>query len=1069
MYSLRDSIIKPEDLIRRLKEIGQDTVAITDHGSSLGGVSLYKALKAEGIRYLHGVEFYITEDATVKDKASRYHHLVALCKNETGRLNLNRLISLSEHSAHKYYKPRIDFSMLSEYGDGLIILSACLAGEICRQLAAGDYAGAKETALRYQRRFGADYYLEIQSHRDGEQIKINPQILRLSRETGIPLVVTCDAHYAWEKDRTYQSKYAFNGAYKEDGESYLDCFLQSEEEVRARLPGLPQEAIDEAIANTHAIAERCRVEMPLSPPIMPYIHTPPQYKDNYTWLEDLCRKGFRQKLNIDLDRASLQNPQGLQHTQEEINNYIARYEYERDSLTRMGFTDYILLVFSYANVAKRRGIARGSGGGSLICYLTNITNIDPVEHGLYFERFIDTGALDLLESGEITPSELKIPDIDLDFSADSCKEVLHFLFETYGEEYVASIGKFGTNQTKGTIRDLCKVLDIDLITADTIAKAFEVFEIDEIDRMMAGELERPGSAQDAIRVVKDYPELFDYVRKLNGLPKSFGLHACGKVISTQALDDFLPSCYDADGVRYLQGDMHDVEDVGLVKIDVLGLRTLDQQYDALELAGLSEAFISPKQDFADPKVLELFRTGDTLGVFQMSSYGMRQTLRKMEVSGIEDLSIANALYRPGAMSYIDEFCRRRIGKVTFEYLHPDLEPILRNTYGIIVFQEQLIEIGRLAGIRNPDLLRKATGKKNPKLLAQVKPELEEKLKARGWTDAQFGTLWADMLEFANYSFNKAHASAYGIIAYNTAKLKAYYPAEFYAGLCNSYIGKSAFVKEEAAEIMSDMLRHRVSLLLFDYREDHRRCSTSRGKLRYAIPLIRDCNVQDGEILYRHRGGAHSHLWRLLRDLNADGLGQAKLEILIHLGFFHRFCNSKQALRILDVLRLFRFGERRQMRKEQVHGGFLAKLLEACSTGVNAKGQPLKTYKDIQVPALLDAAEDTITRSDIPDFDYKNRAATQQQYLGFVSLVTGREEDRPKLFVKSVTPLHRKRDGRQFDYSVIAQSIGSGRETRYTVFNKVFHAEPIHSEDVILCTHYERDGKYFTLTGYEHLF
>ena len=1088
MYSLRDSIIKPDDLIRRLKEIGQDTVAITDHGGSLGGVSLYKALSAENIKYIHGVEFYVCDDVNIKDKDSKYYHLVALCKNETGRLNMNTLISMSEHPDHRYYKPRIDFNMLSQYGDGLVIMSACMAGEVSRHLMDGNTTKAVEIVLKYKERFGDDYYLEVQAHRDDEQIELNKKILNISKEFGIGCVVTCDAHHTYESDRQYQMKYAFNGAYKEDGESYLDCFIQSESEVRDRLWYFDDETISSVIKMTHTIADKCDVEMPLSAPIMPKVDTPEEFSNNKQWLEKLCEDGFKEKLNIDVnnrcvfdknrklfqpvydENGFLTGYDDVELSEDKVIEYIDRYLYELDSLNRMGFIDYILLVYSYANIAKRRGIARGSGGGSLICYVTNITNIDPIEHGLYFERFIDVGALALLESGEITAKELKIPDIDLDFSGESCAEVLKFLYNKYGEERVASIGKFGTNQTKGTIRDMCKVLDIDLETADRIAKSFENYEIGEIDLMISGEIDSTANAEEAISYVKKYDELFDYVRKLNGLPKSFGLHACGKVISTRELDYFLPSCYDADGVRYLQGDMHDVEDVGLVKIDVLGLRTLDQEYDTLEMSDEDKDFINPKQRYDDEKVLEIFRNGDTLGIFQFSSHGMRQTLKKMNVSGIEDLSIANALFRPGSMAYIDDFCKRKKGEEKFEYLHPDLEGILNNTYGIIVFQEQLIEIGRLAGIHNPDLLRKATGKKNPKLLAQVKPELEEKLKARGWSDEQFDKLWADMLDFAKYSFNKAHSSAYGILAYLTAKQKAYYPAEFFAGLCNSYIGHSAYVKEKAEEIIADAKRHKVIIEPFNFRDDHRKCSVKNGRIVYAIPLIRDCNTAAAEALYKNKDTKREYFWQLVVDLLNSGLDASKLKILIRLGFFEEFGNIKKLLRIYDVLEFFKFGERKSIKKSQVvEGDFMYNVISENSTSTNAKGEELKTFKDLNIEKILNTYEDNIRNLNLEDMDFKNKIATQKEYLGFVSLTTGREEDRPKLYVKDVIPLVRKKDKAQFGYSVIAQSIGSGIETRYTVFNRVFKEAPVQKDDIIRCTRYERDGQYFRLCSYQHIF
>lgn len=1069
MYSLRDSIIRPEDLIARLKEIGQDTVAITDHGGSLGGVTLYQKLKADGIRYIHGCEFYICDDVSVKDKDSKYYHLVALCKDEAGRRNLNRLISISERPENRYYKPRIDFGLLSKYGDGLVILSACLAGEVSRAILDGDMGKARKTAIHYRARFGEDYYLEVQAHSDPQQIAVNREIVRMSKQLGIPCVATTDAHYTWEEDRKYQAKYAFNGSYREDGEAYVDCFVQSEAEVRQRLAYLDDATVDELISNTHTIADKCQMEIPLSAPIMPKVDTPPQFQNNHDWLASLCAAGFKRKLNIDLETCLPASPGGLQLGKDEISAYISRYQYELNALDKMGFVDYILLVYSYASVGKRRGIARGSGGGSLINYLTDITNIDPIEHGLYFERFIDVSALSKLESGEITAKELKIPDIDLDFSKDSCDEVLRFLYRKYGEDKVASIGKFGTNQTKGTIRDMCKVLDIGLTEADRIAKCFENYEIDEIDRMISEELPTPEGAKEAVSCVKSYGELFECVRKLNGLPKSFGLHACGKIVATRELDYFLPSCYDSNGIRYLQGDMHDVEDMGLVKIDVLGLRTLDAEYDALEQSGEGADFLDPKQDYSDRKVLDIFRKGDTVGIFQMSSPGMKKTLKNMNVGGIDDLSAANALFRPGSLQYIDNYCRRKAGKEQFEYLHPDLEPILKNTYGIIVFQEQLIEIGRMAGLHNPDQLRKATGKKNPKLLAEVQPELHEKLLARGWSEAQFDKLWSDMLEFARYSFNKSHSSAYAIIAYMTAKQKAYYPAEFYCGLCNSYIGKSDFVKNEAAEIVGDMMRHGIRVAPANFRNDHRRCNVMDGKVIWGIPLIRDCNIALGDALYALRDIDQPHFWRVAKILWDKGM-KSKVEILVKLGFFHEYGTAKELLRVLDLAEMFKMGDRKSIKKSAVSGSeFLTGVLQAHSSSANANGKELATFKILDCGSVLDACEDHIKTLNLGEFSDKEMILTQQEYLGALAIPTGKGSDKKKLFINSVFPLNRKSDGKLFGYNVSYTSVGSGVSNSMTVFSERFNKAPISPGNIVLCKDWTKDKNgYFRMLDYEHL-
>lgn len=1261
MLSLRDSIIKPDEMVTRLKEIGQNAIAVTDHGTSLGGVSIYKLLKENDIKYIHGCEFYICDDTKIKDKDNKYYHLIVLCKNETGRLNMNRLITLSNRPENRYYKPRIDFEMLSKYGDGLIILSACLAGEISRFLFREDYERAEKTALKYKERFGEDYYLEIQSRMERSQIIVNKRIKELAAKLGIECAVTTDAHYTYKSDQKYQNKYAFNGSYKEDGETYTDCYIQSELEIRENLDYFDDDFIDRVISNTSVIADKCNVEMPLSAPIMPHIEIPPEYSSDKEWLESLCEDGFKKKLNIDVKTRTTFDPERTQpvylcdndgelmtdnegnpiikgyepwiYTDEELNAYIDRYEYELNALDKMGFVGYILLVYSYANVAERRGIARGSGGGSLINYVTNITDIDPIEHGLYFERFIDVGALDLLESGEITAKELKIPDIDLDFSGKCCNDVMNYLYNRYGEDRVASIGKFGTNQTKGTIRDMCKVLDIDLATADSIAKSFEHYEIEDIDNMISGAIPKEHGAATAIYYVESYEELFDYVRKLNGLPKSFGLHSCGKVVATKDLDYFLPSCYDSNGIRYLQGDMHDVEDVGLVKIDVLGLRTLDEIYDTLEQSGQTKDFIDSKQNYHDPKVLDIFRKGDTAGVFQMASPGMKKTLKNMNVSGIEDISIANALYRPGAMAYIDDFCSRKQGKTTVEYLHPDLEPILKNTYGIIVFQEQLIEIGRLAGLRNPDLLRKATGKKNPALLNQVKPELEEKLKQRGWSDEQFNKLWEDMLAFARYSFNKcvskdtkfwmgetsltveqlyfaandidyakkmnledirkrilkngnygtaisyyedgylrantitniqqagvkdlihiktksgkyitctgnhkiptrrgikeakdivaasiicigdevcvadsefkfeevvfkyscfpvmtydvtmadpahnfmanngilvcnSHSSAYGIIAYDTAKLKAYYPAEFYAGLCNSYIDKSSFVKDNAAEITEDMERHNIPIQKFDYKQDHRKCLAVDGKVRFGIPLIKDCNISLGENLYEISKQGYKTFYEIIDALIESGANSRQINILIKLDFFTDFGNANELLHMVEAYDFLKYGEAKKITRIKAAESGLESLIAKYSTNKNKDGSESKSYTIIDIQGLLSAVENDIRQKQYPDVPFREKIKSQKEVLGFINLTTNKDEDRRKLIILDVFPLKSRGRDDIWAYRIKAKSVGSGLVSSLTVREYIYSETPVMPMDIIFANGISKNAKgYWYLDEYRKI-
>lgn len=1070
MYSLNDSIIRPEELIQRLKELGQKAVAITDHGNMYAGVHIYKLCKENDIKYIHGCEFYICDDAKIKDKDHPYYHLIVLCKNEQGRLNLNKLVSLSELPDNFYYKPRIDFEMLETHKDGLIICSACLAGELARFISADNYEEAVTRALKYKQVFKDDYYIEIQSHKDKDQIAVNKKLVELAGDNDIEIVVTTDAHYTWEKDRQYQNIYAFGGKYKEDGESYIDCYMQSEEEVREKISYLPPEIVNKAIRNTQVIADKCNVELPLSAPIMPKVETPPEYKDNLSWLQEICRNGCRQKLGFDID--TLEDAENPTVSKEERQKYKDRYEYEMDSLSRMGFVDYTLLVYSYANVGKRRGKGRGSGGGSLVNYFSNITDVDPIEHGLFFERYVDVSALGALERGEITAKELKIPDIDLDFSGEDCKKVLKWIYDKYGKEKVASIGKFGTNKTKGCIRDLCRNMEIDLTTADVIAKSFEDFQIEDLDAIIESNEKLPMNMQTAYEFTQQYPKLFDYVRKLSGLPKSFGLHACGKVIATRDLDEFLPSCYDDNGIRYLQGEMHDVEDVGLVKVDILGLRTLDHEYDALELSGNGEEFINPKQSYDDDRVWNVFRQGDTTGIFQFASKGMKETLKKMNVSTIYELSIANALFRPGAMAHIDEYCDRKHGKEPVTYYHPDLEPILKDTYGIIVYQEQLIQIARLAKMHNPDILRKLVGKKSAALIPIVKPELHDGLIARGWSEEQFQMLWDVIMASCQYLFNLSHASAYAILAYMTAKLKTYYPAEFYAGLLSSYIDSGNF-KDDSPEYFADIARHKITFEPFSFRNDHRKCSVKDGKIVYALPLVRDMNTETAEILYKNRDFKGDYFFELLFKLYKDGLRKSVLSKLISLDMFPGFGNSRQLQMILDACEFIKWGEKDKMlKKTAAKNTELDKIISNYSTDLNTKGEVTATYSNIKWNDVMGEYEMKVITAGIPDVNIKVKVVNQKEMIGLAPFPTGRDEDRSLLFVTDVKPLCNHTTGSQFGYSVFTSSFGSGIRSRFTVKGKQYREwdeNPIHQNDIIRCLGYQSERGYFNLTLWKQVY
>lgn len=805
-YSLLDAIIKIDELMDRLVELGQTACAITDHGNMYGAVEFYKSAKAHGIKPIIGCEVYVCGDVTVMKRENKMHHLILLCRNEIGRQNLQKLVT--ESTKYKFNKrPRIDFEMLKKYHEGLICCSACMVGEVAYALQNDDVELAYDIARKYKELFQDDYYIEYQSHRSPAQQQLNAQLVQLALDLQIKYVVTCDSHYLYKEDQKYHNIFVQVGQSREAGETYDDCFVQSEDEVYQ----FCQSTIDynaTAIANTHEIAEKCNVDYPLSAPIIPHTNIPAGYNTEEEYLRDLCDKGWKSKGFADwsLDRWKQYMSEDIYDTDghlverrdfvsfnsvdEIVQIYKDRLEYEFNAVLKMGFEGYYVLVHSYVSAAYRRGIARGSAGGSLIAYLSGIVDIDPIKYGLYFERFIDVGALDLLADGSITKKELKIPDVDEDFSPTNRDTVMKYIIDTYGSENVVCLGQFQYIWAKGSIKDIGKVLGIPFEITNEMTKKLGDESIDEA--LELGLLDEYTSK---------YPDLFVYVSKLAGLPKSYGVHPCGRVISMRDAVFYNALEYNADTNTYsLQGDMHTADDLGLVKIDLLGLRTLDVIYDVLEMIGKDYSFIAPHNiDLCDKEVWKEFANGNSLQIFQFESPGMRNMLKDMQCNSIDDLSAANALYRPGSKDYIPNYINRKKGLEPVTYINQMVEPILKSTYGIIVYQEQLIEIGRLAGLRNPDELRQATAKKKPKLMAKIEPEMKNGLITKGWTQEQVDTLWDDILKFARYSFNKSHSAAYALTAYITMYLKVHYPVEFITASINSYDGKTDKIAEIIAE------------------------------------------------------------------------------------------------------------------------------------------------------------------------------------------------------------------------------------------------------------------------------
>lgn len=875
-YSLLDGMSRIEDVVQKVATLKQRAFAVTEHGNVFSAVKAHKLAKKENIKHIFGAEFYITENRFIKNKDKKYYHLTILAKNEKGRLNINKLATMGYLEGY-YSKPRIDHELLKKHSEGLIILSGCMASELQQALAGGkigdgdifitesNITNAKGVIKWYRDVFGADYYLEVQAHRDYRQQKLNRAIVDLAVDMGIEYVATTDSHFVNEEDLELHSIFIQIGQNREPHEdTYKDTHIMSAEEVVKKLTDkMTYEEAEKAVKTSLIIADKCNAELPFSAPLVPHVDTPFEFKDEEEYIKELCNQGWKKRRIHKLPK-------------EKQIEYKERLIYEFEANKRLGFISYNLLVYSYVNSAKRRGIARGSGGGSLILYLLEIVDVDPIKYGLYFERFIDVGQLDLLREGVITEKELKYPDVDSDFGTRDREKVVQFIENKYTKEKFASLGQFGYIWDKSAIKDVGRVLGIDFNILNNMTKDLQGLTI--LDAREEGYTQK---------WEKKYPELFKYAEKLAGLPRSFGVHPCGKAITIDELTHY-HALAENEGHLVFQMDMGDAEDLGLVKVDLLGLRTLDVIYDSLDMIGKEyREYLAPDVlNFEDERVYaEVFQQGYTDGIFQFESTGMKQTLQKMKPTNLEDLAVANALYRPGSMKYIDNYIRRKHGDEEFEYLHPDLESILKPTYGIIVFQEQLIEIGRLAKMRNSDKLRKATGKKIEKLMLECREELIKGLvQDRGWTEEQFEQLWSDMLNFAKYSFNKSHSVAYAIIAYMCAYLKVYHPKEFITASFNSYDGKPE--KFEGCFLEAKRLGVEIEPISFHNPTPY--CTLNDGKVNYGLKLVKHLNLQMAESLSNLKDKHYDYFMDLLFDIGQTSIDSRQMKILISLDFFREF-------------------------------------------------------------------------------------------------------------------------------------------------------------------------------------
>ena len=866
-YSLLDGSSKIGELAARAKELGMDSMAITDHGVMYGVIDFYRAARAAGIKPIIGCEVYVSPgsrfDRETVHGEDRYYHLVLLAENNTGYQNLMKIVSKGFVDGF-YYKPRIDEEVMREYHEGIIALSACLAGEVPRYLEKGLYEEAKEAARRHLEIFGeGNYFLELQDHGIPLQRQVNQGIMRLSKELNIPLVATNDCHYInaedWEAHDILLciqtgKKVSDENRMRYEGGQY---YVKSEEEMRQLFPYAP-----EAIENTHKIAERCNVEIEFGVTKLPRFDVPDGY-DSWGYLNHLCDEGFA--LRYPDDDGTLR----------------ARLDYELGTIKSMGYVDYFLIVWDFINFAKSHGIAvgpgRGSAAGSIVAYCLKITDIDPIRYQLLFERFLN-------------PERVSMPDIDVDFCYERRQEVIDYVVEKYGKDQVAQIVTFGTLAARGVIRDVGRVMDLPYSLCDQVSKMVPA----ELNITLDLALQKNPELKTLYESDEQVKKLIDMSKRLEGLPRHTSMHAAGVVISRTSIDEYVPLSRGADGTIVTQFTMTTLEELGLLKMDFLGLRTLTVIQDAVKMIEKDYGVKLDLEhiDYDDKKVMDSLGTGKNEGVFQLESGGFKTFMKELKPTTLEDIIAGISLYRPGPMDFIPKYLKGKNDPASITYTCPQLEPILKPTYGCIVYQEQVMQIVRdLAGytLGRSDLVRRAMSKKKAAVMAKERQNFvygnaEEGVKgciANGIDEKTANQIYDDMTDFAKYAFNKSHAAAYAVVAYQTAFLKFYYPKEFMAALMTSVMDNTTKVSEYilACRNMG------IPILPPDINEGYSGFSVSGNGIRYGLSAIKSVGraVVDVIIAERENGGLFKSLEDFVSRMSNKEVNKRTLESFIKSG------------------------------------------------------------------------------------------------------------------------------------------------------------------------------------------
>ena len=884
-YSLLDGSNKIKECVARVKELGMDSVAITDHGVMFGVIDFYRAAKAKGIKPILGCEVYVAPGSRFDKEPGvrgedRYYHLVLLAENDQGYHNLMKIVSRGFTEGY-YYKPRVDMEVLREFHEGIIALSACLAGEVQKNVLRGMYEEGKAAALRYQEIFGeGNFFLELQDHGMQEQKQVNQSLLRMSQETRIPLVATNDVHYTYAEDEKPHDmllciqtgkKLADEDRMRYEGGQY---YIKSEEEMKGLFPYAL-----EALENTQKIADRCNVEIEFGVTKLPKYDVPEGYT-SWEYLNKLCYEGLKKRY-----------PDGDDSLKE-------RLEYELSVIKSMGYVDYFLIVWDFIKYAKDHGImvgpGRGSAAGSIVSYCLEITSIDPIKYQLLFERFLN-------------PERVSMPDIDVDFCFERRQEVIDYVVRKYGSDRVVQIVTFGTMAARGVIRDVGRVMDLPYAFVDSIAKMVPTELNMTLDRALTMNQELKKLYQEDAQV----QELIDMSRRLEGLPRHTSMHAAGVVISQKSVDEYVPLSLGSDGSVTTQFTMTTLEELGLLKMDFLGLRTLTVIQDAAKLAEKSsgKAIDMGAIDYNDKKVLDSIGSGKTEGVFQLESGGMKNFMKELKPQNLEDIIAGISLYRPGPMDFIPQYIKGKTHPEEITYDCPQLEPILEPTYGCIVYQEQVMQIVRdLAGytLGRSDLLRRAMSKKKGDVMQKERQNFvygnkEEGVPgciANGIDEKTANKIYDEMIDFAKYAFNKSHAAAYAVVAYQTAWLKYYYPVEFMAALMTSVIDNPGKV----SEYIYTCKQMGIAVLPPDINKGEGNFSVDNGNIRYGLAAIKSIGkpVIHAILEERKAGGPFKTLKDFIERLSSREVNKRTIESFIKSGAYDSLGGTRKQFMMVYV-------------------------------------------------------------------------------------------------------------------------------------------------------------------------